>query len=198
MDERKQEMLSQSHMCELVAFVERLRRCYPSSNFFVPDFDPEDGGVNAKMLLLLKKPSVKTVPKKGGKGGTGFVSQDNGDDHANATKALLEKLGIDRKKIIIWNAISAYNGEKKITAQDRKDAIEKLKELLSILPMVKSVVLVGGEAKKMEKEIEEKTKLKKCQIFKSYDPSPKGMNLYLDGWKEIPDVWRKAYEAIKE
>ncbi|RYD85746.1 MAG: hypothetical protein EOP84_01405, partial [Verrucomicrobiaceae bacterium] len=45
----RREMLTQSHMLPLNEFVSRLRR---QSGVEVPDFDPMDGGVRAKMLFL--------------------------------------------------------------------------------------------------------------------------------------------------
>ena len=39
-----------SHMGQLDIFVKRLRATYPKG--YVPDFDPNDGGINAEILLL--------------------------------------------------------------------------------------------------------------------------------------------------
>ena len=101
---------TEPHMAPLVAFVNRLRERYPDG--YVPHFDKNDGGVNAEILFLYAKPGKMTCPNEGG---SGLISQDNNDRTANATKDFLAKADIDRKKIAIWNTISAWNGNSKIT-----------------------------------------------------------------------------------
>ena len=77
-----------SHMGQLDIFVKRLRATYPKG--YVPDFDPNDGGINAEILLLFEKPGRKTDPSYGG---SGFISQDNDDGTANATKKFIIDAG---------------------------------------------------------------------------------------------------------
>ena len=175
--------LSQPHMFELVEFVKRLRQRY--KNGYVPDFDPDDGGVNAEILFLFEKPGPMTDPVNKG---SGFISQDNNDLTANATKNFIVQAGIDRKKIVIWNLISAWNGKIKFSAKEKIYALEEFQELLSILKKVKSIILVGKEAQKIEKKID----LSNYKVLKSYHPSPKVKSINPNFWKTIPNVWQES------
>ncbi len=64
----------------------------------VPDPDPLDGGVAARLLLLLETsgPSI---------GRTGFVSRDNATGTAANLFRFLAEAGIARGDTLIWNAI---------------------------------------------------------------------------------------------
>ena len=46
-------------MGQLDIFVKRLRATYPKG--YVPDFDPNDGGINAEILLLFGITSEKST-----------------------------------------------------------------------------------------------------------------------------------------
>jgi hypothetical protein len=172
----------------LVEFVNRLRVRYP--NGYVPHFDENDGGVDAEILFLFEKPGPKTDPAQGG---SGFISQDNNDPTARATKRFLQDAGIDRKKIAIWNTISAWNGTVKLTSEEKHYAVEEFAELLSIMKKLRCLVLVGREAQKIESKIN----LNKYQILRSYHPSPKVKSTMPDAWAEIPKIWRKAISSQK-
>lgn len=91
--------LTLPHMQPLVEFVLRMRDRYVDG--YVPNFDPDDGGVNAEILFLFEKPGPKTDPTEGG---SGFISQDNNDPTAKATKDFLLKAGVDRKKLSFGTA----------------------------------------------------------------------------------------------
>jgi len=179
---------SNPHMLPLVDFVNRLRDRYP--NGYVPHFDENDGGVGAEILFLFEKPGPMTDPERGG---SGFISQDNDDPTARATQRFLRDAGIDRKKIAIWNTISAWNGTVKFTAEEKRYALEEFRELLSILKKVRCIVLVGREAQKIETKIN----LNKYQILRSYHPSPKVKSSMPDAWAGIPKIWREAISNKK-
>lgn len=51
-------MLAQSHIAALTAYAAKLRKGHPVE---VPDFDPLDGGMNARVLFLFEKPGPMTV-----------------------------------------------------------------------------------------------------------------------------------------
>jgi len=174
---------SKLHMGPLDQFVNRLRDRY--SNGYVPQFDDKDGGVDAEVLFVFEKPGPMTDPERGG---SGLISQDNDDPTARATKTFLSDAGIDRKKIVIWNTISAWNGTIKITAEEKRYALEEFQELLSILKKVRCIVLVGRKAQEIEKKID----LSNYQILRSYHPSQRVKNRYPVNWKRIPHVWRQS------
>jgi hypothetical protein len=170
-------------MVPLVDFVDRLRDRYP--NGYVPHFDENDGGINAEILFLFEKPGPMTDPKLGG---SGFISQDNDDPTARATKRFLQDAEIDRKKIAIWNTISAWNGTIKISAEEKRYSLDEFQEVLTLLPKLKCVILVGRKAQEIEKNVD----LSNYQILRSYHPSQRVKNRYPSEWKGIPDIWRQA------
>ncbi len=127
-------------------FISSLRQKH--SNYYVPNFDSNNAKENALILFLFEKPGPMTDPKNGG---SGFISQDNNDPTARATKDFLSKAGIDRKDAIFWNCISGWNGTRKITPEERKEAKVEINELLRILVNLESIVFVGNEAKELPK-----------------------------------------------
>lgn len=65
----KRATLTGPQMKPLTAFVRQIRQDRLSEDY-IPDFDPDDGGVNAEVLFVLEAPGPKAVT-------TGFVSRDN-------------------------------------------------------------------------------------------------------------------------
>ena len=78
-------------MDKLNKFAEELRLEF--SEWTVPNFDPKDGGVNAKILFLLEKPGPETE-------NSGLISQDNDDETARATKEFLNDAGVADYQIV--------------------------------------------------------------------------------------------------
>jgi hypothetical protein len=92
--ERRRAMLDQRHMIELANFAERLRR----PGVEVPDFDPLDGGIEARVLFLFEKPGPMTaVAGKGKNSSSGFVSRDNDDPTAEAVLNFMREAEIPRE-----------------------------------------------------------------------------------------------------
>lgn len=173
------------HIAPLAKFVDGLRT---ENRGFVPDFDPLDGGVDAEILFLLEKPGPKTDPARGG---SGFISRDNDDPSAEALYCFMETAGVPRRASVIWNMIPWWNGTTDLTAAERRDGMSKTAELLRLLPRLRSVVLVGNQAKKARGIVEGAG----MRVFESAHPSAqvRGTNRKL--WDRIPGQWRQAYEA---
>ena len=172
-----------SSMQTLADFVKYLRNKH--SNAFVPNFDPKDGGENARILFLFEKPGRMTDPKNCG---SGLISQDNNDATAKATKAFLRKAGINRKDIVLWNCISAWNGTRKIISEEREEAKTEISELLKILKKVSSIVLVGKVAERLSKHLD----LSGHKVTFSMHPSPINRATRRKKWKKISEVWASA------
>lgn len=80
-------MLGLSHIAPLTEYVAKLRLRGLGE---VPDFDPLDGGIEARILFLLEKPGPMTA--EGGKRiGSGFISRNNDDSTAAATIGFMRK-----------------------------------------------------------------------------------------------------------
>ena len=139
---RRKAMLQQSHVAFLSAYVRKLRKLKRGE---VPDFDPLDGGAEARILFLLEKPGPMTA-ENGKRAGSGFISRNNDDATAAATCDFMRMAGIPRKMTVTWNIIPWWNGTRKVTASEVREGAECVKELIGLLPKLRAVVMVGVKA----------------------------------------------------
>lgn len=98
----------------------------------VPDFDPMDGGVGARILFLMEKPGPMTDSDQPGRAGSGFISCDNDDESAAATFTFV------RDETLIWNAIPWWNDSIKVTPEEWRVGLLRLEALLNLLPRLQS------------------------------------------------------------
>lgn len=151
-DERL-ELLTEPHMTRLVKFREQLIETAPTH---VPHFDPLDGGVQARCLLLLDSPGRRSADSGSTTVvGTGFVSRDNPDPTADNLRAATLQVGLPREVTVLWNAVPWYLGDanklRKTTGTDWHHAKRALKQLVPLLTELQIVVLLGGNAQRAEK-----------------------------------------------
>lgn len=134
-------MRRQAHVKPLSDFVDELRAQHP--DYQLPDFDPCDGGIEARALLLLEAPGPKAIA-------SGFVSRNNPDPTARNLCELLAEAGIARRDTVIWNIVPWYVGEeariRAVVSDDLRESAPQLQPLLALLPKLKHVVLVGKKA----------------------------------------------------
>lgn len=107
----------------------------------VPDPDPFDGGVDARMLLLLETPGPAIVR-------TGFVSRDNPTGTAANLFRFLDEAGIARRDTLIWNAIPwVIHAEGALNRAPRRGEMRAgalyLPPLLDLLQALRVIVLSG-------------------------------------------------------
>ena len=135
------------HMAPLTAFVAKLRAAKPEArpDLGYPDFDPLDGGTSADILFLFEEPGRMTSARTRG---SGFISRDNNDPTAAATFGFMQEANLPRHRTIIWNIVPAWNGTRKITATELQGGLDALKELLSLLPKLRTIVFVGRKAQR--------------------------------------------------
>jgi hypothetical protein len=181
--------LNQPHVAPLPQFVHALR---DRDDREYPYFDPADGGVDATILFLLEKPGPMTVPTgKGLRQGSGFISRDNDDPTAEASFRFYLEAGVDRRRSVVWNVIPGWNGTIKVTPAELRAGVADLGELLSLLPRLRTIVLVGRRAARAEPLIRD---LGDYAVFHSAHPSGqvRAGNPHL--WAEIPLIWKSAWE----
>jgi predicted house-cleaning noncanonical NTP pyrophosphatase (MazG superfamily)/uracil-DNA glycosylase len=139
-------MLGQSHIKPLIEWVDSVREVNGLPRQ-VPLPDPLDGGVNARLLVLLEAPGPKAVE-------SGYISMDNPDPTARNLKRFLHEAGIERRCVLLWNIVPWYlaqPGSKKIRAPRKAEMIEGgpiLRSLLDRLPRLEAVLLLGNQAKR--------------------------------------------------
>ncbi|KAB1070656.1 uracil-DNA glycosylase [Methylobacterium planeticum] len=107
----------------------------------VPDPDPLDGGVGARMLLLLETPGPAIVK-------TGFVSRDNATGTAANLFRFLAEAEIARRDTLIWNTIPwVIHPEGALNRAPRRSEMTAagpyLAPLLACLPALAVAVLSG-------------------------------------------------------
>ncbi|GLK76499.1 hypothetical protein GCM10008171_17530 [Methylopila jiangsuensis] len=128
------------HVAPLEAYAELLRQRHGD----VPHFDPFDGGVGARLLVLLATPGPSTALIR-------FTSRDNPTGTARTLRRLFDASEIDRRETVLWNAVpwilprrGAQLGVPR--KRDIEDARNELPRLLSLLPRLEVVLLLGGIA----------------------------------------------------
>ncbi|KMO43267.1 uracil-DNA glycosylase [Methylobacterium tarhaniae] len=129
------------HLAPLRRLAERIRA---EQDRPVPEADPLDGGVSARLLLLLETPGPAT-------GRTAFVSRDNPTGTAANLFRFLSEAGLARAETLIWNAVpwvihapGARNRAPR-TGEIRA-ARAYLPPLLDLMPNLAVVVLSGRVA----------------------------------------------------
>ncbi|KKI37485.1 uracil-DNA glycosylase [Burkholderia vietnamiensis] len=184
-------MLNEPHIAPLTAYVESLRTKHPTWEF--QDFDPADGGTEADMLFLFEKPGPMTS-STGKRRGSGFISRNNDDPTAEATSSFMADANIDRRRTVIWNVVPGWNGTIKVSSAECRDGLEELKNLIALLPHLKTVVLVGRKAGKAE----EFMRSLELNVFTSAHPSPKVRSTNRAMWDLIPKRWAAAGKSQSE
>lgn len=181
-------MLNEPHVTPLAAYVESLRGKHPTWEF--QDFDPADGGVEADILFLFEKPGPMTS-STGKRQGSGFISRNNDDPTAEATFSFMAEANIDRKRTVIWNIVPGWNGTIKVSSAECREGLDELKNLVALLPRLKTVVLVGRKAGKAEAFMRSLG----LRVFMSAHPSPKVRSINRAMWDLIPKQWTAAAYA---
>lgn len=186
----RKELLSSQHMQPLTQWVANLRKQLDDS-FFVPDFDPLDGGINAEFLFLFEKPGPKTDSRNGG---SGFISRDNNDPTAENIFKFMKNIGLNRNRTLIWNIMPIWNKTIKFISQERKKGTRLLEEVMGLLPNIKALILVGNSAQSSEKWLKINNEI---HIIKSAHPGAKVKARYRDKWNDIPRQWKKVLSEPK-
>ena len=110
----------------------------------VPHFDPLDGGVGARLLILMETPSAGPSPLR-------FVSRDNATPTARNLARFLSDAGLARADTLLWNVVpwivhapGARN--RPVRVGEVREGLELLPPLLALLPHLAVVVLAGRPA----------------------------------------------------
>jgi uracil-DNA glycosylase len=180
---RRRRALTNSHVAPLKRFAARVRRCHPGA---VPDFDPLDGGIFARVLFVAERPGPKALK-------TGFISRENPDQTARNLGALLNAARIPRSDTVLWNILPWFDSRRaKITASDLSAGADHLSELIVLLPHLHVIVFVGRRAQRAVRMvgIPDGVKVLNC-------PHPSSLNLNADP-RQRPAILKvlKAVAAI--
>lgn len=117
---------------------------YHEKGVDMPWFDPEDGGVQAKVLILLQSPARSELMPR-------FVSLDNPCPSQQNLHHFLKQAGIRRKDIILWNTMPwiVRSGQKlSPTRKNIRRGVGIIKSLMPLLKNLRIVILAGAVALK--------------------------------------------------
>lgn len=138
--------LDQDHVAVLSDLVRSWRQG-PDGRRSVPWFDPDSGGVRARVLLLMEAPGPRTVRDGDG----GFCSEENADPTNRALRAARERAGLDQRECLKWNVVPWTPTDRDgrwatPRVGDLEAARPALVALLSHLPELRAVITFGAPA----------------------------------------------------
>ena len=139
---RRVALLAVPHARPLARYAAQLRHARAGH---VPDIDPLDGGVAARVLLLLETPGPAIRD-------TGFVSRDNPTPTARNLRRFTREAGLARHDTVIWNTVpwtihDAGARNRAPRAAEIRDGLAALPDFLALLPHLRCVVLAGHVAR---------------------------------------------------
>ena len=136
-----------------------------------PYVAPLHGGINARLLCVLRDPGPKTQENNGG---SGFLCMENDDATAENISKFSSDADIKSGEIVPWNAYPWYINRNPTTAQLEK-GIEPLKCIIDLLPELRVVMLHGGSAHKAWKLLTRKypqIAMRGLKVIETYHTSP--------------------------
>ncbi len=182
---RRRALLTAPHMRPLGAYVRALNA---QGRGWTPDFDPCDGGVRARLLLLLEKPGPGLH--------SGFVSRDNDTPTGRTIRRFMLEAGLPRDGMAIWNLVPWWNGTMTVRRAESRAGAAALPGLLALLPDLHCVVLAGRLARNFGAPA---LADRDVAIFECVHPSPNARAgpASSAAWRELPRVWRQAWQAAQ-
>lgn len=134
------------HVAPLNALADRIADTEHLPHGHVPYVDPDQGGVGARMLVLLDNPSTKAEAGTG----SGLLSLDNNDRTARNCREAYARHNVDWNDVVHWNVVPfPVAGEKNggSTSAERARAARWTREVVALLPNLEIVLLLGGSAR---------------------------------------------------
>ncbi len=135
------------HIFPINQYVDELRK--ESGCDSVPYVAPIYGGVNSKLLSLMRDPGPKTQDNSGG---SGFICMENDDQTAESYCGYCEYASISAECMVPWNSYPWYINQKPSMLQLEK-GITPLKRIVDLLPDLRVVMLHGVSAKESWKRL---------------------------------------------
>lgn len=187
--QRRLGLLGADHMAPLCAYLEAMRRDEIGRE--IPHFDPCDGGVWARALWLLEAPGPETL-------GRAFVSRNNPDGTSRNLCELFQQADLARRDTLLWHIVPWFIGVEKrpqpVGGRELESALEHLGELLSLLPRLEIVVLVGRKTQLARPQLRELTAL---PLVETFHPSSQVFNVWPEKKRETQRKWREVAAMLK-
>ena len=147
-----------------------------SRNAVVPQFDPAEAGVEAKVLLLFEAPGPMSN-MDGQRPGSGFISVDNNDATAENLWRARTEAGLD-DDVLCWNIVPWYLGvaSRKPTISELRAGAAALQSMFRLLPELHTVVASGRFAQRGWREYARPGSSIGVRTIETWHPSPLSMN----------------------
>ncbi|TFC28776.1 uracil-DNA glycosylase [Cryobacterium sp. TMT1-3] len=127
------------HIKPINDYIDEIR----TAELWVPYVAPAHGGINARVLSVLRDPGPATRKDVG----SGFISVENDDPTAERQCNRFESVGLSAYDILPWNAYPWYiNRAPKAT--ELEAGVDTILEMLRLAPAVQVVLLQGGDARR--------------------------------------------------
>lgn len=142
----------------------------------VPQFDPADAGVDARVLLLLEAPGPMTNSGNR-RPGSGFISADNDDRTAETAWRARDAAGL-HDGVLAWNITPWYLGaaSRKPTALELREGAGELLALLPLLPRLDTVILSGRYAQRgWHRNLAGHAAVEHLRLIETWHPGPQAM-----------------------
>lgn len=143
--ETKLSRLDEPHVGPLNDLVREIDEARPDGGP-TPWFDPDGGGVHARVLVLFDSPGAKAVAPNG----SGVISADNDDPASASFFRLRDEAGLPREALVAWNVVPwpPVDGARaaKPKPADLAEAEPWLHRLLLLLDDLRLVVTIGSPA----------------------------------------------------
>ncbi len=142
--ELRRRMLALARVRDLVTWTEMIAE---TRGVRMPYPDPADGGVDAKVLILLETPT-QHMPESGE--AEGFISVDNDTAAAEEMWRARELVGLQQGMAMHWNIVPWYPAAEGAGPKraETRDGTALLLELLVLLPRLETVINCGLETQK--------------------------------------------------
>lgn len=148
---------------------------------WMPYVAPWHGGVEARVLCILRDPGPKTQNGTG----SGFLCVENDDATAERQCSGFAEAGIEPRDTVPWNAYPWYINRAP-NAEERQAGVTVLARLLGLLSRVEVVLLQGGDAqdgwRRLERTHPELVRQGQYEVVSTYHPSRQAL------WSPDPDV----------
>jgi uracil-DNA glycosylase len=156
-----------THIAPVNHYVDEIR---DHGRGWAPYVAPLHGGVNARVLSILRDPGPATQDADG----SGFLCVENKDPSAELQCQLLDQAGLTAADIVPWNAYPWYINREPSTAE-LEAGLPTILRMLELLPRVDVVLLQGATAQKAWRRVERRhphlRRRRPLTVIETYHPS---------------------------
>jgi hypothetical protein len=178
------------HVAPINRMVDELSR----PGHWMPYVAPAHGGVDARMLFLLRDPGPRTADPD--RANTGFLCVENDDQSAKRFCGLLERAGIAVRETLPWDAYPWFIN-KHPSRDQMRDGLVPLRRLLSMVQDLRVVVLMGkaAEASWFLLEAADPELAKSVPVLRTRHPSSQAFISKVPGQSAL---WREEQAEVMD